>query len=409
MKTKTRAALDRQAGWHIPLVFLVAVSLVPVLFAVFYSFKSLQSIYGDAGLFSGFTLENFREIARQLPIVRITLNTLTVAVLVTACKLLTSILAAYAFVFTEFRGKNVFYFVLISTIFIPFTVTMIPNYITVSRLNLFDSVLGIVLPQLADATGIFLLRQTMRSIPKSLIEIAGLDGISRMRTLWDIILPICRPSIVATGIIFFINSWNEYVWPTLILRSKDNYTLSLAMQLFSSSEAGTEFTTVMAMAVLSMLMDSYQKRDQVGLVAFRGGEAAAVLELTRSVELAQRELQALPTGGRTPLAAGLEEARRMLERQRRRVRDSLPLLVLITDGRANFSRGGDPVEEALRAARRVAEAHIPAVVIDTERQFVSLGLAAQVAQVMGAPCYRVEELRARPLAQLVRGHSPAAG
>lgn len=77
------------------------------------------------------------------------------AVLVTACKLLTSILAAYAFVFTEFRGKNVFYFVLISTIFIPFTVTMIPNYITVSRLNLFDSVLGIVLPQLADATGYF--------------------------------------------------------------------------------------------------------------------------------------------------------------------------------------------------------------------------------------------------------------
>ena len=128
-----------------------------------------------------------------------------------------------------------------------------------------------------------------------------------------------------------------------------------------------------------------------------------------ALELAQRELQALPTGGRTPLAAGLEEARRMLERQRRRVRDSLPLLVLITDGRANFSRGGDPVEEALRAARRVAEAHIPAVVIDTERQFVSLGLAAQVAQVMGAPCYRVEELRARPLAQLVRGHSPAAG
>ena len=254
MKTKTRAALDRQAGWHIPLAFLVAVSLVPVLFAVFYSFKSLQSIYGDAGLLSGFTLENFREIARQLPIVRITLNTLTVAVLVTACKLLTSILAAYAFVFTEFRGKNIFYFILISTIFIPFTVTMIPNYITVSRLNLFDSVLGIVLPQLADATGIFLLRQTMRSIPKSLIEIAGLDGIDRMRTLWDIILPICRPSIVATGIIFFINSWNEYVWPTLILRSKDNYTLSLAMQLFSSSEAGTEFTTVMAMAVLSMLI-----------------------------------------------------------------------------------------------------------------------------------------------------------
>ena len=242
MKTKPAVSVSRASLWHIPLAFLVAMALVPVLFALLYSFKSLQSIYGDAGLFtSGFTLDNYRDIARQLPIVQITLNTLTVAVLVTACKLLTSILAAYAFL-------------LISTIFIPFTVTMIPNYITVSKLNLFDSVLGIVLPQLADATGIFLLRQTMRSIPKSLIEIAELDGISRMRTLRDIILPICRPSIVATGIIFFINSWNEYVWPTLILRSKENYTLSLAMQLFSSSEAGTEFTTVMAMAVISMLI-----------------------------------------------------------------------------------------------------------------------------------------------------------
>ena len=255
MKTKPAVSVSRASLWHIPLAFLVAMALVPVLFALLYSFKSLQSIYGDAGLFtSGFTLDNYREIARQLPIVQITLNTLTVAVLVTACKLLTSILAAYAFVFTSFRGKTVLYFLLISTIFIPFTVTMIPNYITVSKLNLFDSVLGIVLPQLADATGIFLLRQTMRSIPKSLIEIAELDGISRMRTLRDIILPICRPSIVATAIIFFINSWNEYVWPTLILRSKENYTLSLAMQLFSSSEAGTEFTTVMAMAVISMLI-----------------------------------------------------------------------------------------------------------------------------------------------------------
>ena len=255
MKTKPTVSVSRASLWHIPLALLVAMALVPVLFALLYSFKSLQSIYGDAGLFtSGFTLDNYRDIARQLPIVQITLNTLTVAVLVTACKLLTSILAAYAFVFTSFRGKTVLYFLLISTIFIPFTVTMIPNYITVSKLNLFDSVLGIVLPQLADATGIFLLRQTMRSIPKSLIEIAELDGISRMRTLRDIILPICRPSIVATGIIFFINSWNEYVWPTLILRSKENYTLSLAMQLFSSSEAGTEFTTVMAMAVISMLI-----------------------------------------------------------------------------------------------------------------------------------------------------------
>ena len=103
MKTKPTVPVSRPSLWHIPLVFLVAMSLVPILFALLYSFKSLQSIFGGAGLFtSGFTLDNYRDIAQQLPIVQITLNTLAVAVLVTACKLLTSILAAYAFVFTSY-------------------------------------------------------------------------------------------------------------------------------------------------------------------------------------------------------------------------------------------------------------------------------------------------------------------
>jgi sn-glycerol 3-phosphate transport system permease protein len=255
MKTKHRPATSRQFGWYIPLILLAAAAIVPIVFALLYSFKPLQSIFGNSNLLtSGFTLENYRKIAQQLPILQITLNTVAVAVLVTVFKLLTSILAAYAFAFMRFRGKTVLYFVMISTIFIPFTVTMIPNYITISKLSLFDNIVGIAMPQLADASGIFLLRQTMRSIPKSLLEIAEMDNIGRMRSLRDIILPICRPSIVATGIIFFINSWNEYVWPTLILRKKEHYTLSLAMQLFSSSEAGTEFTSIMAMAVISMLI-----------------------------------------------------------------------------------------------------------------------------------------------------------
>ena len=255
MKTKHRPATSRQFGWYIPLILLAAAAIVPIVFALLYSFKPLQSIFGNSNLLtSGFTLENYHKIAQQLPILQITLNTVAVAVLVTVFKLLTSILAAYAFAFMRFRGKTVLYFVMISTIFIPFTVTMIPNYITISKLSLFDNIVGIALPQLADASGIFLLRQTMRSIPKSLLEIAEMDNIGRMRSLRDIILPICRPSIVATGIIFFINSWNEYVWPTLILRKKEHYTLSLAMQLFSSSEAGTEFTSIMAMAVISMLI-----------------------------------------------------------------------------------------------------------------------------------------------------------
>lgn len=252
--TRKLASLQ-ELSWHIPMVALLLLSIVPVLFALTYSFKFMSDIYAGAGILEGgFTFDNYRQIQEMLPLLRIFGNTLTIAVTVTAFKLITSTLAAYAFAFFDFRGKTVLYFVMISTIFIPFTMTMIPNYITISNMRLFDQVWGVVLPQLADASGIFLLRQTMLSIPRSLTEIAQLDDIGRMRTLKDIILPICRPSITATGIIFFINSWNEYVWPWLILRSRENFTLSLAMQLFSDAEAGTNFTTTMAMAVVSMFL-----------------------------------------------------------------------------------------------------------------------------------------------------------
>lgn len=131
---------------------------------------------------------------------------------------------------------------------------MIPNYLTVSNLKLVDSIWGVALPQLADASGIFLIRQAMRTVPKPLIEISKLDDVSELKILKDIIIPVCRPAIISTGIIFFINAWNEYVWPTLILRSKENYTLSLAMQVFTDSEGGIEYTVTLAMAVITMIL-----------------------------------------------------------------------------------------------------------------------------------------------------------
>lgn len=250
----TRPFYKRQIGWHLLMLLLVLVALLPVLFAFVSSFKSMQELYNGSLLPSQITFGNYREILSSLPIFKITLNTLIIAVTVTVFKVITSTLAAYAFVFFDFKGKNVIYFFLICTIFIPFTVTMIPNYLTVSNLNLVDKIWGVVLPQLADASGIFLLRQTMKTVPRPLIEISHLDDISEMKILRNIIIPICRPAIISTGIIFFINSWNEYVWPTLILRSRENYTLSLAMQVFTDSEGGVEYTITLAMAGLTMIL-----------------------------------------------------------------------------------------------------------------------------------------------------------
>ena len=251
MKTKYR-----QIGWHLFLVVVVFLLLMPIVFAISNSFKTMQEAFNTVFQVIPLhpTLENYRHVFDKLPFVKITLNTFLIASTVTIFKTITGLLAAYAFVYFRFKGKGFLYFIMLSTLFIPFTVTMIPNYLLISKIGLRDRIWGVALPQLADVLGIFLLRQAMRGIPLALIEAARMENIRHMKIMRDIVIPLVRPSIISTGIIFFINSWNEYVWPVLILKSKENYTLSLALQMYISAEGGTEFTIAMAVSVLTMLI-----------------------------------------------------------------------------------------------------------------------------------------------------------
>lgn len=251
MKTK-----DRQIGWHLFLVVVVFLLLMPIVFAISNSFKTMQEAFNTVFQVIPLhpTLENYRHVFDKLPFVKITLNTFLIASTVTIFKTITGLLAAYAFVYFRFKGKGFLYFIMLSTLFIPFTVTMIPNYLLISKIGLRDRIWGVALPQLADVLGIFLLRQAMRGIPLALIEAARMENIRHMKIMRDIVIPLVRPSIISTGIIFFINSWNEYVWPVLILKPKENYTLSLALQMYISAEGGTEFTIAMAVSVLTMLI-----------------------------------------------------------------------------------------------------------------------------------------------------------
>lgn len=251
MKTK-----DRQIGWHLFLVVVVFLLLMPIVFAISNSFKTMQEAFNTVFQVIPLhpTLENYRHVFDKLPFVKITLNTFLIASTVTIFKTITGLLAAYAFVYFRFKGKGFLYFIMLSTLFIPFTVTMIPNYLLISKIGLRDRIWGVALPQLADVLGIFLLRQAMRGIPLALIEAARMENIRHMKIMRDIVIPLVRPSIISTGVIFFINSWNEYVWPVLILKSKENYTLSLALQMYISAEGGTEFTIAMAVSVLTMLI-----------------------------------------------------------------------------------------------------------------------------------------------------------
>jgi len=249
-----RTRLQIGGIWHVVLILFLVLMLYPLIYALGNSFKSLSESYGTTlnVLPKLFTLENYQAFFNSLPVIRITLNTFFLGAVTTIVKLVTSFLAAYAFVYFRVKYKPALYFLLISTIFVPFTVTMIPNYLFISRLGLIDSVWGAILPQLADAIGIFLITQSMRGIPYSLIEVARLDRLPHRRIMLDIVLPLVRPAVTSTGIWFFITTWNEYVWPVLILKSTEQYTLPLALQMYISAEGGTNFTVAMAVSVVTM-------------------------------------------------------------------------------------------------------------------------------------------------------------
>ncbi len=148
-------------------------------------------------------------------------------------------------------------------------------------------------------------------------------------------------------------------------------------------------------AVLSLLGDAYQRRDKVALISFRTDAAQILLPPTSSVDLAASRLEELPTGGRTPLAAGLTKAAEVLQREGRRDGERRPILVLLTDGRA--TSGPDP----RGAAAELRSFGAASFVVDTEEGHVRLGMAAEVAAAMGARCLRLEELRAESLVELV--------
>ncbi len=177
-------------------------------------------------------------------------------------------------------------------------------------------------------------------------------------------------------------------------REKRTGNIFLFLVDASGSMGARERMKAVKGVVFKMLADAYQKRDRVGMIAFRRDRAEVLLPITRSIEFAQKKLAALPTGGKTPLAQGLIKAEDMLDRLYKQDPLQDPVLILITDGRAtnSLNKNTDPVRDALSEAERIGHRHMLAAVIDTESSFIKLGLAKELAQKMGASYFHVDKV-----------------
>ena len=254
MKTNLASCRD-EWGCHLLLLIAVFLMLWPIVFMLSTSLKDLNQVFESTLNPLPFppTFDNYTNVLENFPLLTYIWNTFYIAIIVTLSKALTSVLAAFGFVYYDFKYKETIFNGMLLTFFIPITVLIMPNYLLMAKLGLLDTPYGVMLPSLVDGMGVFLMRQTMRGIPKPLLEAAILDGATPWQILRKVVLPLIKPSVLAISILFLINSWNEYFWPLLILQDKSNLTLPLALQMFISAEGGSEWGVAMAVATLTSL------------------------------------------------------------------------------------------------------------------------------------------------------------
>ena len=195
---------------------------------------------------------NYSEVFRQIPFLRYYWNSLFIAGAITFLKVFTSSLAAFAFARLEWPGRNKVFLLYLATMMLPGLVMMIPNYQIMIYLGLVDTMLGLILPGAFTAFGTFLLRQFMLSIPTSLDEAAAIDGASKWRIYWDVILPLARPGLIALTIFVFIQSYHSFFWPLVMLKSQHKFTLPIGLLFFESNRA-QQTNLLMAAVTMSIV------------------------------------------------------------------------------------------------------------------------------------------------------------
>jgi len=252
MREGSLAASARFVGGHAVMIALSLVCLLPIFWMLVTSLKPESEIFERTLLPSSISFESYRYVWQNVPVGRMLTTTFLMATLQTVGQLLISLLAAYAFARWRFPGDSVLFLLIVGTWLVPLQVTMIPNYVLVAQLGWLDSLAGLVVPQLAAAFSIVLMRQYLKAFPRDLLDASQLDGASSWRTLWGIVTPNLRAPLAALGILLFISTWNEYFWPLLVTRKIESSVIQVGLQMFMSQE-GDLWGPLMAAASIASL------------------------------------------------------------------------------------------------------------------------------------------------------------
>ncbi|MBU5595099.1 carbohydrate ABC transporter permease [Amphibacillus sp. MSJ-3] len=242
----------RKLIFYLLLIISSLLVFAPTFMAFVMSFMSNKDIM-TGSLPTTLSFDNYLKAFGQFPLLKYLINSLIISLIIMLGQLILSSLAAYAFVFIEFKGRDFLFFLFIATMMVPFEASVIPNFHIIRDLGWIDTYQGLTIPFFAMAFGTFLLRQNFKQIPKELKEASQIAGIGELKFYLTVVLPVAKTSLLTLGIYGFLTSWNMYLWPLLTTTNDSVRTVQIGLKQLQTQEQLNDWGVIMAGAVIVVI------------------------------------------------------------------------------------------------------------------------------------------------------------
>nr|WP_108872383.1 carbohydrate ABC transporter permease [Tessaracoccus timonensis] len=254
--THARAGLGtartRRLLWHIPLLLVAAITVVPFYAMVVISLRPGQIVRMPEALIPhGLSLGAYQDALRSNDILAWVVNSTVYSLASVVLVLLFASMAGYAFAKKRFLGRDMLFWVFLTMLMVPGQLTLIPQFLMITSMRGLDTMWGLIVPTLANAQAMFLMKQFMEDIPDELISAARIDGAGEFRTYWSVILPQTKPILATLGTFVFLWHWNDFLWPLVMMRTPSNYVLTVGLNAMQAKEPA--LATIMASATITFV------------------------------------------------------------------------------------------------------------------------------------------------------------